>query len=104
MRRDIHDFMKVVCRPQESYPESFVSLSLFLAEIYTFVILVKKSDIHTDTHTLQKFNIDLVALNGQLFGGKVEGEVQLVVQVAPVHVESRDLRGYHFISLLWRSD
>ena len=29
----IHDVLDVLCRPQGSYPESFVSLSLFLAEI-----------------------------------------------------------------------
>ena len=31
--RVIHDILDVVGRPQGSYPESFVSLSLFLAEI-----------------------------------------------------------------------
>ena len=29
----IHDVLDVLCRPQGSYPESFVALSLFLAEI-----------------------------------------------------------------------
>ena len=29
----INDILDVLCRPQGSYPESFVSLSLFLAEI-----------------------------------------------------------------------
>ena len=31
--RVIHNIMDVLCRPQGSYPESFVALSLFLAEI-----------------------------------------------------------------------
>ena len=31
--RVIHDIMDVLGRPQGSYPESFVSLSLFLAEL-----------------------------------------------------------------------
>ena len=29
----IHGILDVLCRPKGSYPESFVSLSLFLAEI-----------------------------------------------------------------------
>ena len=44
--RVILDNMDDLGRPQGSYPESFVSLSLFLAEIYKFVVLVKKRDIH----------------------------------------------------------
>ena len=45
--RVILDTMDDLGGPQGSYPEGFVSLSLFLAEIYKFVILVKKCDIHT---------------------------------------------------------
>ena len=45
--------------PQGSYPEGFVSSSLFLAEIYKLVVLVKKRDIHdTYRRALEKFNID----------------------------------------------
>ena len=40
--RIILDNMDDLGRPQGSYPEGFVSLSLFLAEIYKFVVLVKK--------------------------------------------------------------
>ena len=59
--RVILDTMDDLGGPQGSYPEGFVSLSLFLAEIYKFVVLVKKCDIQTsDIHdTLQKFNIDV---------------------------------------------
>ena len=60
--RVILDTMDDVWGPPGSYPEGFVSLYLFLAEIYKFVVLVKKRDIHThrhtDIHTLLKFNID----------------------------------------------
>ena len=61
--RVILDTMDDLGGPQGSYPEGFMSLSLFLAEIYKFVVFVKKShiqtDIHqTDRHTLEKFNID----------------------------------------------
>ena len=60
--RVILDTMNDLGGPQGSYPEGFVSLSLFLAEIYKFVVLVKKldrqTDRHTDIHTLEKFNID----------------------------------------------
>ena len=51
--RVILDTMDDLGGPQGSYPEGFVSLSLFLAEIYKFVVLVKKRD----RHTLEKFNI-----------------------------------------------
>ena len=44
--RVILDTMDDLGGPQGSYPEGFVSLSLFLAEIYKFVVLVKKCDIH----------------------------------------------------------
>ena len=40
--RVILDDMDDLGRPQGSYPEGFVSLSLFLAEIYKFVVFVKK--------------------------------------------------------------
>ena len=61
--RVILDDMDDLGRPQGSYPECFMSSFLFLAEIYKFVVFVKKSriqtDIHqTDRHTLEKFNID----------------------------------------------
>ena len=62
--RVILDNIDVSGRCQESYPDGFVSLSLFLAEIKGFVVMVKNvtyniqtSDIH---QTLQKFNIDEV--------------------------------------------
>ena len=58
--RVILDTMNDLGGPQGSYPEGFVSLSLFLAEIYKLVVLVKKCHIH-DTYriqTLEKFNID----------------------------------------------
>ena len=53
--RVILEAMDYLGGPQGSYPEGFVSLSLFLAEIYKFVVLVKKrdrqtSDIQTDRH------------------------------------------------------
>ena len=38
----ILDTMDDLWGPQGSYPESFVSLSLFLAEIYKLVVLVNK--------------------------------------------------------------
>ena len=59
--RVILDTMDDLGGPQGSYPEGFVSLFLFLGEIYKFVVLVKKCDIQTsDIHdTLQKFNIDV---------------------------------------------
>ena len=41
--RVILDTMDDLGGPQGSYPEGFVSLSLFLAEIYKFVVLVKKT-------------------------------------------------------------
>ena len=56
--RVILDTMDDLGGSQGSYPEGFVSLSLFLAEIYKFVVLVKKR--HIRQHTLEKFNIDLV--------------------------------------------
>ena len=58
--RVILDTMDDLGGPQGSYPEGFVSLSLFLADIYKFVVLVKKHDRHTYMihDTLQKFNID----------------------------------------------
>ena len=46
--RVILDTMDDLGGPQGSYPEGFVSLSLFLAEIYKLVVLVKKCDIQTD--------------------------------------------------------
>ena len=36
--------------PQGSYPEGFVSLSLFFADIYKLAVLVKKRDTQTDIH------------------------------------------------------
>ena len=50
--RFILDTMDDLGTPQGSYPEGFLSLSLFLAEILIFVVLVKKRDIqHTsDIH------------------------------------------------------
>ena len=63
--RVILDTMDDLGGPQGSYPEGFVSLSLFLAEIYIIVVLIKKkrdiqhTDRHTDIHqTLEKFNRD----------------------------------------------
>ena len=58
--RVILDTMDDLWGPQGSYPEGFVSLSLFLAEIYKFVVLVKKRDRHQTSYiqTLEKFNID----------------------------------------------
>ena len=44
--RVILDTMDDMGGPQGSYPEGLVSLPLFLAEIYKFVVLVKKRDIH----------------------------------------------------------
>ena len=44
--------------PQESYPEDFVSLSLFLAEIYKLVVLVKKRDRH-DTYMIQTYTAEI---------------------------------------------
>ena len=49
--RVILDTMDDLGGPQGSYPEGFVSLSLLLAEIYKFVVLVKKHDIHTYRQT-----------------------------------------------------
>ena len=49
--RVILETMDQLGGPQGSYPEGFMSLSLFLAEIYKFVVLVKKRDRHTDRHT-----------------------------------------------------
>ena len=39
--------MDVLGRPQGSYPESFMSLSLFLAELLAYVMFVTKRDIQT---------------------------------------------------------
>ena len=66
----IHDFkdgvilevMDDLGRVQGTYPEGFVALSLFLAEIYKFVVLVKKRDTQTDGQTLLNFNIDVFIL------------------------------------------
>ena len=52
--RVILDTMDDLGGPQGSYPEGFVSLSLFLAEIYKFVVLVKKRDIQTDIQTYRQ--------------------------------------------------
>ena len=51
-------------RPQGSYPGSFMSLSLFLAEIYAFVFFSSKNvtDRDSDRHTLLNFNIDVVRM------------------------------------------
>ena len=46
--RVILDTMDVLGGPQGSYPEGFVSLSLFLAEIYKLVVLVK--NLTSDRH------------------------------------------------------
>ena len=50
--RVILDTMDDLGGTQGSYPEGFVSLSLFLAEIHKLVVLVKKNvtDRHTDRH------------------------------------------------------
>ena len=45
--RVILDTMDDLGGPRESYPEGFASLSLFLAEIYKLVVLVKKRYIQT---------------------------------------------------------
>ena len=45
----IHDIMDVLGRPQGSYPGSFVSISLFLAELLAYVTFVTKRDTHTQT-------------------------------------------------------
>ena len=45
--RVIIDTMDELGGPQGSYPEDFMSLSLFLEEIYKLVVLVKKRDIQT---------------------------------------------------------
>ena len=44
--RVIHDVLDVLGKPQGTYAESFVALSLFLADIYKFVVLVEKHDRH----------------------------------------------------------
>ena len=50
--RVILDNMDDLGGPKRSYPEGFLSLSLFLVEIYKLVVLVKKCDmIHTDIQT-----------------------------------------------------
>ena len=48
--RVILDDMDDLGGPQGSYPEGFVSLSLFLGEIYKFVVLVKKRDMIQTTY------------------------------------------------------
>ena len=48
--RVILDNMDDLGRPQGSYPESLVSLSLFFAKLVIY--------IHTYKQTLEKFNID----------------------------------------------
>ena len=40
--RVILDTMDDLAGPQGSYPEGFISLSLFLEDIYKFVVLLKK--------------------------------------------------------------
>ena len=66
--RVILDVMDDLGRHQGSYPESFVSLSLFLAEISGFVVMFKKHSTQTDRQTtsdrqtLEKFNIDWVTM------------------------------------------
>ena len=64
--RVILDNMDDLGRPQGSYPESFVSLSLFLAEISGFVVMLKKRSRQTDTQhqTLEEFNIDILIFWG----------------------------------------
>ena len=49
--RVILEVMDDLGKVQGTYPDGFVALSLFLAEIYKFVFLVKKHDIHTHTQT-----------------------------------------------------
>ena len=62
--RVILDTMDDLGGPQQMYPEGFMSLSLFSAEICKLVVLVTKcyiqtSDrIQTDRQTLEKFDID----------------------------------------------
>ena len=60
--RVILDTMVDLGGPQGSYSEGFMSLSLFLVEIYRLVVLLKKLDRQTYRHTyrqtLEKFNID----------------------------------------------
>ena len=46
--RVILEAMDDLGKVQGSYPEGFVALSLFLAEIYKFVVLVKKRDTQTE--------------------------------------------------------
>ena len=48
--RVINDVLDVVGRPQGSYPESFVSLSLFLAEIKAFEISGVQTGVRTMGH------------------------------------------------------
>ena len=48
--RVILDTMDDLGGPQGSYPEGFMSLSLFFAEIYKLVVLVIKRDRQTDIH------------------------------------------------------
>ena len=51
--RVILEAMDDLRKVQGTYPEGFVALSLFLAEIYKLVVLVKKHDIrqHKYIHT-----------------------------------------------------
>ena len=48
--RVILDTMDDLGGPQGSYPEGFVSLSLFFADIYKLAVLVKKRETQTDIH------------------------------------------------------
>ena len=58
--RVILDTMDDLGGPQGSYPEGFMSLSLFLTEIYKLVVFGKNMTDrqNTDRQTLEKFNID----------------------------------------------
>ena len=48
----IHDILYVLCRPQGSYPESFVALFKFLAEIKAFGKSGVQTGVWTGVHTM----------------------------------------------------
>ena len=64
LTRDMEDrvilgVMDDLGRPQGSYPESFVSISSFLAELKVYVTFVGKRDIHqTDRHLANLYKMD----------------------------------------------
>ena len=49
--RVIHDVMGVLGRPQGAYPESFVSLFLYLADIQGCLTKMQQTDRQTDKQT-----------------------------------------------------